>query len=266
MTSSPPLVSRAVLDLNAHILPGLHAASPDAATALDAARALVGAGVTAAVTPALCAHDPAAEMRTADEARHELGQALAEAGIPLDVLPGAVVPFDLLPSLTPDQLAHATLGGSGRWLMVALPESGWPLRIGDLMRGLDMAGLGLVIAHPEQSESVQRSPDRLRDVLGRGALVQVSAGSLAGAHGPRAERSAFDLLRNGMVTVVASDAPSKAGNGRDLSAAAAAVESVLRRPPEQVSWMFDEGPRAIAGGLAVRPPRLVPVPREARSS
>jgi protein-tyrosine phosphatase len=257
-------VSRAVLDLNAHILPGVHAAVPDVAAGVGAARALIAAGVTTAVTPATCRNDPGAEMRDADEARTTLAQALAEADLPLELLPGAVVPFDRLPSLTPDQLALATIGGGGRWLMVSLPESGWPLRINDLMRGLDMAGLGLVVAHPEQAESVQLNPDRLRDVLGRGALVQVSAGSLAGANGPRAERSAFDLLRNGMVTVVASDASSNAGNGLDLGAAAEAVAAVLRRPPEQVAWMFDEGPRAIADGLAVRPPQLVPQPREAR--
>ena len=52
---------------------------------------------------------------------------------------------------------------------------------------------------------------------------------------------------------------------RDATAAEA-VAAVLRRPPEQVAWMFDEGPRAIADGLAVRPPRLVPQPREARQS
>jgi protein-tyrosine phosphatase len=259
-------VSRAVLDLNAHILPGVHAATPDLADAVAAARALIGAGVTTAVAPALCRWDPGAEMLQADEARGQLATALADADLPLDVLPGAVIPFDILPSLTPDHLAMATIGGGGRWLMVSLPESGWPLGINDLMRGLDMAGLGLVIAHPEQAETIQLSPDRLRDVLGRGALVQVSAGSMAGAHGPRAERSAFDLLRNGMVTVVASDAPSKAGHGLDLQAAAGVVGHVLRRPPDQVAWMFDDGPRAIAGGLAVRPPRLVPLPREARPS
>lgn len=255
-----------MLDLNAHILPGVHGGTPDPAHAVDAARALVAAGVTAAVAPALLRVDPAAEMDHADSARENLARALQEADLPLPLLPGAVIPFDMLPSLTPDQLAAATVGGAGRWLLVSLPESGWPLRINDLMRGLDMGGLGLVIVHPERAESVQLSPDRLRDVLGRGALVQIGAGSLLGNHGPRAERSAFDLLRNGMVTVVASDAPSNAGHGLDLRTASETVEKVLRRPPEQVAWMFDDGPRAIAEGQPVRPPRMVPLPREPRPS
>jgi len=259
-----PLVSRAVLDLNAHILPGIHADTPDVETAIGWARELINAGVTAAVTPAVLGPDPARDLMAAAQARTVLADALADADLALEILPGAVIPVDLLPTLTPDQLADATVGGAGHWLMVSLPGSGWPLGIADLMRGLDMGGLGVVLAHPEQAESVQLSPDRLRDLLGRGALVQISAGSLAGTHGPRAERSAFDLLRNGMVTVVASDVPSNAGHGRDLRAAAATVAKVLRRPDGEVAWMFDDGPRAIAAGQPVRAPRMVPLPREAR--
>lgn len=253
-----------MLDLNAHILPAIHAGTPTVPVAVAAARSLINAGVTTAVAPALLTDDPAQQMRDADRARDVLAEALAAADLPLELLAGAVIPFDLLPSLTPDQLSDATIGGTGRWLLVSLPDAGWPLRIADLMRGLDMGGLGLVLAHPEQAESVQHTPDRLRDLLGRGALVQLAAGSLDGAYGPRAERSAFDLLRNGMVTVVASDAPSDAGPGLGLLTAAAAVEKVLRRPPDQTAWMFGEGPRAIAAGNDVRPPRLVPLPREPR--
>lgn len=264
MTSSPPLVSRAVLDLNAHVLPGIHAATPDLPSAVEAARALLAAGVTQAVAPALLGTAPDAELAAADSARDALAEALTAADLPLELLPGALVPFDLLPSLTPDQMARATVGGGGRWLMVSLPDAGWPLRLPDLMRALDMAGLGLVIAHPERAESVQLTPDRLRDVLGRGALVQLAAGSLTGAHGARAERTAFDLLRNGMVTVVASDAPSKTDHSLDLHATAETLEKVLRRPFDEVSWMLDAGPRAIAAGDPVRAPRLVPQPREAR--
>jgi protein-tyrosine phosphatase len=259
-------VSRAVLDLSAHILPGVHAATGDLPASLAAVRTLVASGVTHAVAPALVGASPDDDMAVADAARARLSTALGDADLPLELLPGAVVPFDLLPSLTPDQIARATVGGAGRWLMITLPDAGWPLRLPDLMRALDMAGLGVVIAHPEWAQSVQLAPDRLRDVLGRGALVQMSAGSLTGAHGPRAERTAFHLLRNGMVTVVASDAPSKTEHFLALHETAETLEKVLRRPADEIAWMLDTGPRLIAAGDAVRAPRLVPQPREARQA
>lgn len=261
MTASPPLLSRAVLDLNAHILPGLHAATPHLADSIEAARALLASGVTAAVTPALVLDDGPAELEAADSARHELARALGEADLPLRLLPGGVVPVDALGELPPEVIARCTAGNGGRWLMVTLPQAGWPLQFPALMDGLALGGMGIVIAHPERAESVQLAPDRMRDLLGRGALVQVGAGSLTGAHGPRAERTAFDLLRNGMVTVVASDEPSKTEHSLDLEATAVTLERVLRRPRDEVEWMLATGPERIAAGDPVRAPRLVPQPR-----
>jgi len=261
VTSSPPVVSPAVLDLNAHILPGIHAATPDAASAVDAARALVAGGVTAAVAPAMIGDDPGADLAAADDARADLSQAIAAAELPLVLLPGAVVPVDRIREVAPEVLARCSAGGAGRWLVATLPATGWPLGLGDLLQGLEIGGIGVVIAHPERAESVQASPDRLRDLLGRGALVQVSAGSLGGIHGARAERAAFDLLRNGMVTVAASDEPSPTGHALDFGETLDVLERVIRRPRDEVAWMVDAGPRRIAGGEPVRAPRLVPLPR-----
>lgn len=258
-----PVVSRAVLDLNAHILPGIHAATPGLPEAVAAAEALVHGGVTAAVAPALIGDDPVGAMDAADRAREELGRALAERSVPLDLLPGGVVPIEQVAAMPADLVARASAGGGGRWLVVTLPEAGWPLGLGDLLQGLEMGGIGLVIAHPERAESVQATSDRLRDLLGRGALVQLGAGSLGGIHGARAERTAFDLLRNGMVTVVASDEPSPTGHALDFQAVLASLEGVTRRPREEVDWMVDAGPRRIAAGEPVRAPRLVPLPRGA---
>jgi protein-tyrosine phosphatase len=252
-----------VLDLNAHILPGIHAATPDLASAVRAASDLAAAGVQTAVAPALVADAIAHDLDQADAARETLRDALAAADVPLRLLPGAVVPVEVLASLPPELMARCTAGDGGRWIVTTLPAAGWPLMIPELIRGLDVVGMGLVIAHPERSESVQASPDRLRDLLGRGALVQLGAGSMRGDHGPRPERTAFDLLRNGMVTVVASDAPSRTGQALDLDATVDSLERVLRRPRADVSWMLDVGPQRIAAGDPVRAPRLVPLPRAA---
>lgn len=252
-----------MLDINAHILPGIHAATPDVDASIAAARRLVASGVDRAVAPALLAADAPAALDAADRARAALQGALDSAGVPLQLLPGAVVPLATISALDPAAIARCTVGGGGRWVLATLPGAGWPLDIGSVIDGLQMGGLGLVLAHPEQAEAVQLSPDRLRDVVGRGALVQVSAGSLAGDHGARAERAAFDLLRNGMVTVVASDAPSLTGHALDLAVALDLLERVLRRPRAEVAWMLETGPERIAAGEPVRAPRLVPQPRTA---
>lgn len=250
-----------MIDLNAHLLPGIPGGPVDVDAAIAMARGIAEAGTTTAVaTPVLTSGDTGA-IAAADDARDLLIAALSEAGVRLEVLPGAEVTLDALDALSDDQLHACTLGGGGRWLLVTLPDAGWPISLPARMASLEMQGLGIVLAHVEQTESVQLNPDRLRDLIGRGALVQVDAASFGGWHGPRAERSAFGLLRAGMATFVASGATAGAPYPPGLAEGLDAVEAVLRRPRDDAAWMVDAGPRQVIAGQPVRAPRLVPVPR-----
>lgn len=250
-----------MIDLSVNILPGFPGGPADVPEALAMARAIVEAGTECVVaTPRLTSGDPVA-VSQAEATRAALAVAIADAGIGLEVLPGAELSLDALADLADDQLHRCTLGGGGRWLLVALPDAGWPLSLPGRMAALEMQGLGIVLAHVEQTESVQLNPDRLRDLIGRGALVQVDAASFGGWNGARAERSAYGLLRAGMATFIASGAHATAPYPQGLEDGLTAVEAVLRRPRAEVMWMADAGPRQVVAGQPVRAPRLVPVPR-----
>ncbi len=250
-----------MLDLSAHLLPGVPGGPDTMDEALDMARAMAEAGTTSVVATPVLEDADTGVLVAAAEARDALDAALAEAGIGLDVLPGAELSMDALEGLSDDALQQATLGHGGRWLLLALPEAGWPIQLPQRMRALEMQGLGIILAHVEQAESVQLSPDRLRDLIGRGALAQVDAASFGGWHGPRAERAAYGLMRNGMVTFIASGASAGAPYPQGLAEGVDAAEAVLRQPREAVMWMVDAGPQQVIAGQPVRAPRLVPVPR-----
>ena len=250
-----------MIDLNAHLLPGIPGGPADIDAAVAMAREIADAGTTTVVaTAVLTSGDPGA-IATADDARQALMSALADAGVALEVLPGAELTLDALDALGDDHLHACTLGGGGRWLLLALPDAGWPISLPARMAALEMQGLGIVLAHVEQTDSVQLNPDRLRDLIGRGALVQVDAASFGGWHGARAERSAYGLLRAGMATFVASGATAEAPYPQGLVEGLDALEAVLRRPRDEAAWMVDAGPRQVVAGQPVRAPRLVPVPR-----
>src|SRR5690242_4978913 len=136
------------------------------------ARAAVAAGTT---TVACTSHmhprypnDPA----TIHEAVRDLQGRLEAAEVPLRLVPGGEISLEWLPRMTDADLSEACLG-DGDWLLVEMPFQGWPLRLADTLRDLEIRGHGVVIAHPERAEAVQRSPDRMRDIIGRGALVQL---------------------------------------------------------------------------------------------
>ena len=101
-----------------------------------------------------------------------------------------------------------------RAVLVELPVGGWQHHVEDTLLALRSAGYRPVIAHPERCEGLHGQPDRVRRLVERGVMLQVTIGSLTGLFGKKAQRIAETWLRQGAVGLVASDAHS---NGNRLS-------------------------------------------------
>ncbi len=247
-----------MIDLHCHILPGIDDGPGTVRESVARATAAVAAGTTTvACTCVMHPRYPTAPA-TVHAAMADLQRRLDALEVPLRLVQGGEVALDRLTRMGDADLAMTTLG-RGDWLLLEMPFQGWPLRLADTIRDLDIRGFGVILAHPERAEAVQRSPDRMRDAVGRGALVQVNAGSLTGDHGPDARRAAEALLRAGWVHFIASDAHS-AGPWRPpgLGDALGAAARALRTEPDALRWMVEDGPRAVVEGRPVRPPRLTP--------
>jgi protein-tyrosine phosphatase len=247
-----------VIDLHCHLLPGIDDGPATIGEAVAMARVAREAGTrTVVCTPHMIDRYPTDPARI-DEGVRELRAALDDEGIDLRVVGGAEIALDHLPRMSDADLAMASIDGAGRWLLLEMPFHGWPLRLPEILRDLEIRGYGVILAHPERAEAIQRSPDRMRDIVGRGALVQLTAGSFLGEHGPAARRTALMLLAGGAAHLLASDAHS-AGPWRPpgLEAGLNAAADAIDAHPQTLSWMVNEGPEAILGGGPVRPPRLI---------
>src|SRR4051812_18774331 len=100
-----------MIDLHAHILPGLDDGPPDLEGSLALARAAVAAGTTTIVaTPHI---DATFELNAADRDAPlaALRDALEQEGIPLTVEPGAEIEIGRYLDLDEDELAALTMGG-----------------------------------------------------------------------------------------------------------------------------------------------------------
>jgi protein-tyrosine phosphatase len=248
-----------MIDLHNHLLPGLDDGPADVAGSLEMARAAVAAGVTImACTPHVAAKYPnrASEIRLAVE---RLRLELDAAAIALQIVPGAEISTTVIDRLDDVELRQLSLGGSG-WLLVEAPFAGWPVRLPKLIAELEIRGFRVLMAHPERAEAIQHNPDRLRDLVGRGALVQCNGSSFVGDHGRRVTKTAQLLLRNGLVHILASDAHSSSWRPPGVGAGQHAAARALGVWPEDLDWMVEAGPRQILDGGIVRPPRFVAPP------
>ena len=74
-----------------------------------------------------------------------------------------------------------------------------------LAEHIQASGLVPVIAHPERSEAVGEDPGLAAGLHERGWLLQMNATSILGYHGGEIEATAWRLLEEGLVDLVASD-------------------------------------------------------------
>ncbi len=248
-----------MIDLHNHLLPGLDDGPTTTAEALEMARAAVAAGISVmACTPHVAVKYP----NRPDDIRagvEQLQLEIRQAGIDLRLVPGAEISTDLVDRLDDDELRRLSLNDSG-WLLVEAPFSGWPVRLPKLIGELEIRGFRVLIAHPERSQAIQHSPDRLRDLIGRGALAQANASSFVGDHGRLVTQTAKLLLHNELVHVLASDAHSATWRPPGVAEGQRIAARELGVWPDQLDWMVNEGPRQILEGGIVRPPRFVPRP------
>jgi len=98
-----------------------------------------------------------------------------------------------------------------QYLLVEFAELVIPRSLSDVLLRMRSRGIVPVITHPERNPVLAADPQRLKEWVGSGCLVQVTAGSLCGDFGRQAESMALHLVRKNLVHLVASDAHSVQG-------------------------------------------------------
>lgn len=197
-----------MIDIHAHILPGVDDGAEDLDAALEMAALAVESGVTTLVaTPHCAAFGPQARCRAPQvrQAVRQLRAALQAADIPLQLAYGMeIYGTPEVPAL----LAGGELlclNGS-RYPLVEFAFEDYGARATDVLQEILALGLRPVVAHPERYLYTQRDPVLLNIWAEMGCLFQVNKGSLLGRFGPVAEALAHQLVARGFAFAVASDA------------------------------------------------------------
>lgn len=248
-----------MIDLHSHILPGLDDGAGSIHDSLAMARAAVSEGVqTMVATPHI---NERYEVTPTDLSRRvgELNLALAREKIPLAVLSGAEVAIPRLAELESGALRGLCLGGNG-CLLVESPYLGRAMMIEEALFALELRGVKAMLAHPERCPAFQEEPERLEELVTRGILVCVNAGSLAGRFGKSAERTSLELLYRGVVHAVASDAHDVEHRPPGMRSALEAVPE-LADTPGLTEYLTVTGPMAVLRGRSPTAPPKVERPQ-----
>jgi protein-tyrosine phosphatase len=247
-------------DLHCHVLPGIDDGPATIDDSLALARAAAAAGTAVLVATPHVNRRYHNHAETIARLAHELNERLATEGIAtpegasLEVRTGAEVALTRLADLQPQVRRRLCLGGA-QWLLVEPPFTPVATGIDEILLELVAGGQRVVLAHPERCPAFQRHPEMLGTLVDAGVLLSITAGALVGDFGSVPRELAMQLVRDGLMHNVASDAHDHVDRPPMLLPD---IQRAGLGPLAQ--WLTDELPSAILSGSQPPPRPQVTLP------
>ena len=191
-----------LVDLHAHILPGLDDGPQDLQGSLKMLEALEEMGFSHVfATPHHRLYSwEGIEPETVENAVRDMTAAAAKLPIGINILPG--MEFDLDETL-PGRVS--TLPGGAGHMLVDVGFLGVPRDLGDLLEEVMNVGAKVFLVHPERNDELCRLRQELSDLITSGVRLLGNIGSFSGMYGRKVQRDARILLQEGYYWAVASD-------------------------------------------------------------
>ncbi len=191
-----------LVDLHAHILPGLDDGPADLPGSLKMLEALeeMGFGHVFATPHHRLYSWEGIEAETVENGVRDVNMAAAEKGIGLNLLPG--MEFDLDETLP--ERAFVVPGGGGH-LLVDVGFWGVPRDLAGLLEKVMESGAKVLLVHPERNQELCRLRQEISGLIASGVRLLGNIGSISGMYGKEVRRDARDLLKEGYYWAMASD-------------------------------------------------------------
>ncbi|MBR3971302.1 MAG: hypothetical protein IKJ83_00225 [Ruminococcus sp.] len=199
-----------MIDIHSHILPGIDDGARDVYDTLEMALMAVNSGVKAIIATPHCnipwsnGNYLGSEYR---EALQKARNAIAQERMPIKIFSGmeVFVTFDLPELITEGKIL--TLNHSD-YLLIEFDFEEDPEFVDIMVSRLKELGIKPVIAHPERYDFIKEDIMFAKRLVKAGCILQANKGSFLGHYGARSEKTALDMVKAGLVQVVASDAHS----------------------------------------------------------
>ena len=237
-----------MVDIHSHLLPGIDDGARNMDEALALARACVEDGIThLVVTPHVYPGLYDNERAGIDAAFQGFRRALDEAEIALAVSCSSEVRLspEVMPLIEEGRVPFLGECDGHRTMLLELPDGQIPVGTQGFVAWLLAQRIRPIVVHPERNKAVMEHPDKMRSFVDAGCYVQLTAGSLVGQFGSRAQAAAEALLDKGWVTAVASDSHNLRSRRPMMRAARDALTRRCGR--EAARRLTQTGPAALCG-------------------
>jgi protein-tyrosine phosphatase len=135
----------------------------------------------------------------------------------------------------------------GKAVLLEFYQIDFPPMIQHRLFDLRSRGLLPVIAHPERYQCLWRSPEILEKMVDSGSAALLDVAALVGKYGRKTQACAEVLLERGLYHAACSDA-HRPSDIEEVERGIARLRELYG--PEEVSFMFREGPEQLLLGIA----------------
>lgn len=244
-----------MLDLHTHILPGVDDGPDSMEESMEMARLAFAGGTRIIVaTPHNRDVVERSSISTVRSLVDEMNRLLQAEALPVTVLMGMENHLEMD---TPQQVERGLalpIEGT-RYILLEFPFEFYPFYAEDVVFKLQLQGLKPIIVHPERIAPIMDDVEVLANLVGKGALSQVTAGSIAGRFGKDVQRFTRELLRKDLVHIIASDGHTARGERRPVLSAG--LEAAIKLVGEAAAMkMVEDVPAAVVEDRDLDPEEL----------
>lgn len=235
-----------MVDIHCHILPGIDDGPSTLKESLEMAEAAVAEGITHIVATPHSSDDFLFDLDRVRSLRNEIQEHM---GSRMTIATGCDFHLNLKNLEDLEKYPAKYTINQKNYLLVEFNEFAIPPSMDEKLHQLQLASLVPIITHPERNWIICSQPSRLRDWVGRGFYVQVTAAALTGGFGPTPQRYAEDWIDQGLIHFVASDAHNVRHRPLTLKPAYRAIEG--RCGKEVALALFVQNPLAAFEGRSL---------------
>ena len=200
------MAEHSFVDIHCHLAPSIDDGAKSWDECLAMAKMAVADGIsTVVITPHQLGNFSHNSGDTIRALAAEVQRFLRKNSVPLHILPGADVRIEggMVRRIRRGDVL--SLADHRRHVLLELPHELY-LPLEPLLDELHAARMTGILSHPERNLGILANPAVLGPLVDAGCLMQVTAGSLLGAFGPRLQKFSEDLILNGLVHFISTDA------------------------------------------------------------
>lgn len=217
-----------LVDIHCHVLPGVDDGPADWDMSLDMLRVAERNGISTIVSTPHWIYGTSwqPDVGTIKDKIEGLNELISGEDINISVLSGMEIGItDNLIQLLED--GNILPLAQSKYILIEIPFISLPYGMGKMILEIVSAGYVPVLAHPERNRHFQENPHIMEDFIERGALTQITAGSLCGDWGDHAKQCSIEFAKNGYVFAVASDGHSAVSRPPDIGHGLRVLEEIV---------------------------------------